>query len=207
VTAPADHDRGHRRFAGRTLVVASHNPGKVREIADLLRPYSISVRPAAELGLAEPEETGASFAANARLKALAAAASGEPALADDSGLAADGLGGEPGIHSARWAGAEKDFMKAMRRVEKELAGNSDRRARFVCALALAWPDGHLETFEGEVRGRLVWPPRGAKGFGYDPMFQADGFSVTFGEMEPREKHKISHRARAFRKMVDACFGD
>jgi XTP/dITP diphosphohydrolase len=198
----------HRKFAGGRLVLASHNPGKVREIAELLRPFGVAVRSAADLKLPEPEETGASFAANAALKALAAATGSRlPALADDSGLAVAALGGRPGIHSARWAGPEKDFAAAMQRVEDELKGKKNRRARFVCALALAWPDGHVETFEGEVAGTLVWPPRGRKGFGYDPMFRPDGHDVTFGEMQPAVKHKISHRAMAFGKMVDACFAD
>ncbi|MDE2182579.1 MAG: RdgB/HAM1 family non-canonical purine NTP pyrophosphatase [Alphaproteobacteria bacterium] len=189
---------------GASLVVASHNPGKVREIADLLRPHGIVVRGAAELGLVEPEETGKTFAENAVLKArVASQASGLPALADDSGLSVAALGGEPGIYSARWAGPGKDFSIAMKRVEEELnkRGAKDRSAKFVCALALA---GHgIEVFEGEVHGRLVFPPRGSKGFGYDPIFVADGMSRTFGEIEPAEKHAISHRARAFAKFAKA----
>ncbi len=196
----------HRKFNGDTLVIASHNPGKVREIAALLAPFGVAVKSAADLGLPEPEETGTTFAANAELKALAAArASGLPALADDSGLVVRALGGEPGIHSARWAGPEKDFGAAMRKVEDELAGKTDRGAHFTCALALGWPDGDTETFEGFVHGTLVWPPRGTQGFGYDPVFQAQGRTVTFGEMEADEKHRISHRADAFRKLVDGCF--
>jgi XTP/dITP diphosphohydrolase len=203
---------------GETLVIATHNPGKLREIVELIEPFGVQVTPAAELGLPEPEETGASFAANAALKAHAAAAgSGHPALADDSGLAVAALGGAPGIHSARWArfeddGPEKDFGAAMARVERELgaaaaaSGMEDRRAAFVCALCLAYPDGREQTFEGRIEGRLVWPPRGEMGFGYDPMFQAEGFDITFGEMEPAEKHKISHRARAFAKLVRDVFG-
>jgi XTP/dITP diphosphohydrolase len=195
-----------RRFAGPALVVASHNPGKLREIADLLRPYGVAAVGAAALGLPEPEETGATFEANAELKALAAArASGKPALADDSGLVVPALGGGPGIYSARWAGPAKDFARAMRRVEDGLAGVPDRRAHFVAALALAWPDGHVETFRGEVHGALVWPPRGERGFGYDPIFVADGARETFGEMEPGAKHAISHRAVAFDRLVRACF--
>ena len=194
-----------RKFTGDRLVLASHNPGKVKEIAELLRPFGVAVRSAADLKLPEPEETGESFAANAELKARNAAQSGLPALADDSGLSVAALGGRPGIHSARWAGPGKDFAIAMQRVEDALKGKQDRRARFVCALALAWPDGHVETFRGEVEGTLVWPPRGTKGFGYDPMFRPKGFDVTFGEMAPAEKHKISHRAMAFGKLVDACF--
>lgn len=200
----------HRRFEDEKIVIASHNPGKVEEIAALLAPFGTEVVTAADLGLPEPEETGDTFAANAELKARAAAeASGLAALADDSGLQVAALGGEPGIRSARWAGPEKDFQVAMRRVEDALSGLDDRRANFACALALCWPDdgqgGHLETFEGFVFGSLVWPPRGERGFGYDPMFAADGHDVTFGEMAPEEKHRISHRADAFRKLVDACF--
>lgn len=200
-----------RAFAEERLVIASHNPGKVREIGDLLAPFGVDVVSAAELGLPEPEETGETFRANAELKAKAAAAgAGLPALADDSGLAVTALGGAPGIYSARWAGPEKDFSVAMTRVEQELEtqradGNTDRSAHFACALSLAWPDGHVETFEGQVHGALVWPPRGERGFGYDPMFLADGHDITFGEMDPDAKHAISHRAVAFRKLIDACF--
>lgn len=197
-----------RRFAGGRLVIASHNAGKVREIGDLLAPFGTEVVSAGTLGLDEPEETGATFVANAELKALAAAkAAGLPALADDSGLAVDALGGDPGIFSARWAGPSKDFGHAMRKIEDALAGHDNRRARFVCALALAWPDGHVETFEGTVEGEIVWPPRGGKGFGYDPFFQPLGHDVTFAEMPPEAKHAISHRADAFRRLVAACFGD
>jgi XTP/dITP diphosphohydrolase len=193
--------------APEKLVVASHNPGKLREIDDLLRPHGVQTVGAAALGLVEPEETGTTFAANAALKARAAArASGLPALADDSGLAVDALNGAPGIYSARWAGPDKDFAVAMRKVEDALTGQHDRRAAFVCALALAQPDGACAVFEGRVEGTLVWPPRGTKGFGYDPMFVANGYMVTFGEMEPAEKHAISHRARAFAKLLKAMFG-
>jgi XTP/dITP diphosphohydrolase len=191
---------------GATLVVASHNQGKVREINDLLAPFGIATRGAAELGLAEPEETETTFAGNAALKARAAAdASGLPALADDSGLAVTALDGAPGIYSARWAGAAKDFGFAMQRVERELREKSARdfSAKFVCALALAEPGKEPEIFEGEVHGHLVFPPRGTKGFGYDPIFVADGMSETFGEMEPARKHAMSHRARAFAKLVAA----
>lgn len=195
-----------RRFAGPALVVASHNPGKLREIADLLRPFAVAPVGAAALGLPEPEETGDTFEANAELKALAAArASDRPALADDSGLVVPALGGDPGVRSARWAGPARDFSVAMRRVEDGLAGAADRRAHFVAALALAWPDGHVETFRGEVHGTLVWPPRGTRGFGYDPMFLPVGRAETFGEMDPAEKHRISHRAVAFDRLVRACF--
>lgn len=195
-----------RRFEGPKLVIASHNPGKVREIADLLAPLGAEVVAAADLGLPEPEETGATFAANAEIKArAAAAASGLPALADDSGLVVPALGGRPGTKSARWAGPKRDFRLAMRRVEDGLAGKPDRRAHFVCAMALGWPDGHCETFEGCAFGRLIWPPRGWRGFGYDPVFVPDGCERTFGEMEPDEKHALSHRADALGKLVAACF--
>jgi XTP/dITP diphosphohydrolase len=196
-----------RAFTEPKLVIASHNPGKVREIADLLSPFGVEVVSAAALDLPEPVEDGATFEANAAIKARAAAeASGLPALADDSGLVVEALGGEPGIHSARWAGPGKDFTVAMEKVEAGLKGKENRRAYFACVLALAWPDGHLETFEGRVDGTLVWPPRGDKGFGYDPIFVADGHDITFGEMEPEKKHALSHRADAFRKLVAACFG-
>lgn len=195
-----------RRFAGGELIVASHNQGKVREIKDLLAPYAVTVRSAGELGLPEPDETGDTFIANAELKARAAAIeAGRPALSDDSGLAVEALYGAPGIYSARWAGPGKDFAVAMARIERELGGNPNRRAKFVCALSLAWPDGHCETFEGEVRGSLTFPPRGNKGFGYDPIFIANGRTITFAEMEPAAKHAISHRADAFRQLVAACF--
>lgn len=193
-----------RRLEGR-LVIASHNPGKVREIAELLAPYGVAVVSAGELGLPEPEETGASFAENAEIKALAAARGARlPALADDSGLVVPALGGDPGIRSARWAGPERDFGRAMARVESELEGTDDRRAHFVCALCLAWPDGAAEAFQGRVDGRLVWPPRGSRGFGYDPIFRPAGRAETFGEMDPETKHAISHRADAFAKLVGAC---
>jgi XTP/dITP diphosphohydrolase len=190
-------------------VVASHNAGKVREIGDLLAPFDIGVSAAAALGLAEPKETGDSFAANAALKAkAAAAATGKPALADDSGLCVVALGGQPGIHSARWAGERRDFVAAMQQVWRQMqaSGKADRRASFVCALALAWPDGPVEIFEGEIAGDIVWPPRGDKGFGYDPFFVPAGGRETFGEMEAAAKHAISHRAAAFRKLIDACLG-
>jgi XTP/dITP diphosphohydrolase len=195
-----------RVFTGDRLVIATHNQGKLAEIGELLRPFGTAVIGAVALGLPEPEETGDSFEANAELKALAAAtASGLPALADDSGLVVPALGGAPGIYSARWAGPERDFGRAMARVEEQLKGKDDRRAAFVAALALAWPDRHVETFRGEVHGHLVWPPRGTRGFGYDPVFVPAGGHETFGEMEPAAKHAISHRADAFRKLVDACF--
>jgi XTP/dITP diphosphohydrolase len=192
-----------RTLSTERLVVASHNPGKLREIAELLRPHGIEPVSAQDLGLPEPEESGRTFAENATIKALAAATGANlPALADDSGLVVPALGGRPGIHSARWAGPEKDFEQAMDRVERELVGKSNRSAYFVCALCLAWPDGHYEVFEGRVDGRLAWPPRGRRGFGYDPMFQPEGHGLTFGEMEPDRKHAMSHRARAFEKLLD-----
>lgn len=195
-----------RRFDSEKLVVASHNAGKVREINDLLQPFSINVVSAGELDLPEPVEDGDTFIANAKIKALASAsASGFPALADDSGMAVTALGGAPGIYSARWAGPEKDFDHAMERVHNALADTMDRSAQFVCALCLAWPDGHTEVFEGTVGGTLVWPGRGNNGFGYDPMFLPHGYDITFGEMDPQAKHAISHRAIAFQKMVGACF--
>jgi XTP/dITP diphosphohydrolase len=198
-----------RRLSSGRLVVASHNAGKVREIAALLAPFRLDVVSAGALGLDEPEETGTTFIDNAVLKARAAAEVAKlPALADDSGLEVTALNGAPGIYSARWAGAERDFSMAMNRVRDEIqaSGNADTSARFVCALALAWPDGHVETVEGEVRGRVVFPPRGENGFGYDPIFIADGNTMTFGEMEPEAKHAISHRADAFAKLVARCFG-
>jgi XTP/dITP diphosphohydrolase len=201
-----------RRLGAGRLVVASHNAGKVREIAELVAPCGVETVSAGDLGLPEPEETETTFAGNAALKARAAAeAAGLPALSDDSGLAVDALGGAPGIYSARWAETPdgRDFGHAMAKVQEALDTQQvpmPRRARFVCALALAWPDGHVEAFEGTVEGQLVWPPRGTRGFGYDPMFLPDGHSLTFGEMEPAEKHAISHRARAFAELVEACLG-
>ena len=189
---------------GTRLVIASHNEGKVREIADLLAPFGVEAVSASKFGLAEPEETGDSFAENAKLKAVAAArASGLPALADDSGLEVRALGGEPGIHSARWGGETRDFGLAMERVHRELeaAGAKDWSANFTCALALAAPDGKTELFEGKVFGALTWPPRGSRGFGYDPIFVPDGESETFGEMDPDKKNAMSHRMRAFEKLI------
>jgi XTP/dITP diphosphohydrolase len=206
----------HRQIAG-DLVIATHNPGKLREMRELLAPHGVAAVSAGELGLAEPEETGTTFRANARIKAVAAAqATGRPAFADDSGLAVDALDGAPGIHSARWAGPTKDFASAMQKVDTELrargAETADRRrAHFVSALCVAWPDRHVEEFEARVDGTLVWPPRGDKGFGYDPMFLPDGHALTFGEMSAEDKHGLppqglglSHRARAFLKLADAC---
>src|SRR6202022_5155998 len=191
-----------RPFTADRLVVASHNQGKVEEISTLLMPFRIAALSAASLGIPEPEETGDSFEANAALKAGAAAeASGLPSLADDSGLVVPALGGAPGIYSARWAGPAKDFRVAMERVHREL-GDKDRNAAFVAVLALAWPDGPTELFRGEVEGSLTWPPRGDRGFGYDPIFIPQGATLTFGEIDPVEKHRISHRARAFAKLVE-----
>ena len=208
-----------RLLAGK-VVIATHNPGKLREMRELLAPYGVEAMSAGELGLAEPDETGTMFSENAAIKAHAAAtATGLPAFADDSGLCVDALDGAPGLFSARWAGHAKDFSAAMERVERELRRRGatqagERRAHFVSALVLAWPDGHEELFEGRVHGTLVWPPRGQKGFGYDPVFQPDGQGVTFGEMSAEEKHGIawtdgrgealSHRARAFVDLAAAC---
>ena len=188
-------------------MIASHNQGKVVEIADLLRPLEINVVGARELELAEPEETGQTFIENAVLKAgLAAKAAQLPALADDSGLVVNALGGAPGIYSARWAGPEKDFDHAMRRVSEALliGGNPDRSCSFVCALALAWPDGHVESFQGQVDGNITWPARGQNGFGYDAIFTPLGRQQTFGEMNPEDKHAISHRADAFAQLLSSC---
>jgi XTP/dITP diphosphohydrolase len=194
---------GRRLDRGARLVIASHNQGKVVEIRELVAPFGIDVVSAGELDLPEPEETGDSFAANAALKAHAAAQAARlPALADDSGVVVSALDGAPGIYSARWAEPSKDFMVAMRKVETALGSNPDRRAAFVCVLAVAWPDGTLVDFEGRIDGTLVWPPRGTRGFGYDPMFVPTGGDLTFGEMEPAAKHAISHRAIAFRRLVD-----
>jgi len=208
----------HRRLAGR-LVIATHNPGKLAEMRDLLAPYGIDAISAAKLGLNEPVETGMTFGDNARIKAqAAAAATGLPAFADDSGLAVDALDGQPGIHSARWAGPDRDFGRAMATIEEKLRDRGAttperRKARFVSALCVAWPDGQLEEFEAEVAGTLVWPPRGDRGFGYDPMFLPDGHERTFGEMPSEEKHGLpphgrglSHRARAFMKLAEAYLG-
>jgi len=211
-----------RLAAGERLVLASHNAGKLAEIAELLRPHRMALVSAAELGLLEPEETAADFVGNARIKALAAArGAGLAALADDSGFCVAALGGAPGVHSARWAelakgsagqpaerpaegGPGRDFAAAMERVNREMGEAADRRAWFVCALSLGWPDGHTETFVGRVDGQAVWPPRGERGFGYDPMFVPVGGTETFGEMEPAQKHAVSHRARAFEQLLAAC---
>ena len=208
----------HRPIAGR-LVIATHNPGKLAEMRDLLAIYGVDAISAGELGLPEPEETGTTFRANARIKAQAAAkAANMPAFADDSGLAVDALDGEPGIHSARWAGPDKDFRAAMNKIqtllmERGAKAPERRRGHFVSALCVAWPDGHVEEFEATVDGNVVWPPRGNLGFGYDPLFLPDGETKTFGEMSSEDKHGLpprgrglSHRARAFLKLAGACLG-
>jgi len=205
-----------RKLAGR-VVIATHNPGKLKEMRELLSPHGVEAVAASELGLAEPEETGSSFAENARIKAVAAARAAKlPAFADDSGLVVEALGGAPGIHSARWAGPDRNFGRAMRVIGEKLKGQgatdpARRRAAFVAALCLAWPDGHMEEFEGRVDGTIADAPRGSEGFGYDPIFLPDGFTRTFGEMSAEEKHGLpprgqglSHRARAFRKLAVAC---
>jgi XTP/dITP diphosphohydrolase len=206
----------YRQIAGE-LVIATHNPGKLKELSELLAPFGIHAVSAGELRLPEPAETGTSFAENARIKAKAAAvAAARPAFADDSGLVVDALDGAPGIRSARWAGPDKDFAAAMLRIEDELRARGatrpeQRRAHFACALCVAWPDHHMEEFEGRVEGTLVWPPRGTAGFGYDPMFLPDAHARTFGEMTATEKHGLpprgqglSHRARAFARLAEAC---
>ena len=208
----------HRPIAGR-LIIATHNPGKLAEMRDLLAMYGVEAISAGELGLLEPEETGTTFRANARIKAQAAAkAANMPAFADDSGLAVDALDGEPGIQSARWAGPDKDFRGAMNRIqslliERGAKSAERRRGHFISALCVAWPDGHVEEFEATVDGTVVWPPRGTQGFGYDPLFLPDGETKTFGEMSSEDKHGLpprgrglSHRARAFLKLADACLG-
>lgn len=198
-----------RMFDGDTLVLATHNQGKVEEIAALLAGRVAKFPTAATLGLGEPEETGATFEENAIIKAMAAMEeSGLPALADDSGLAVSALNGDPGIYSARWAidgDGNKDFPMAMQRVHEALGDSEDRSAAFVCVLALAWPDGHVETFEARCEGAIVWPPRGEGGHGYDPVFQPDGHSTTFAEMSMDEKQALSHRGKALRLMFEACF--
>jgi XTP/dITP diphosphohydrolase len=194
-----------RRFDGGKLVIASHNAGKITEIAALLAPHRVEALGAAALGLSEPEETEPTFEGNAALKAHAAAkAAGLPALADDSGIVVPALGGAPGIYSARWAGPSRDFGLAMARVHREL-GDQNRAASFVSVLALAWPDGEEALFRGEIAGTLAWPPRGGNGFGYDPMFIPEGYGRTFGELPHEVKYAIDHRARAFAKLVKACF--
>jgi XTP/dITP diphosphohydrolase len=196
-----------RKFKGGKLVIASHNLGKVREIRELLTPFDANIVSAGDLGLPEPVENGLTFIANAKIKAHAATiASGLPALADDSGLSVHGLNDEPGIYSARWAGPNKDFALAMKKVQQGLEKVDDKSAHFTCALTLSWPDGHTESFEGRVHGKMIWPPRGYNGFGYDATFVANGMDISFAEMQPQAKHAISHRAKAFEKLVEACFG-
>ena len=205
----SEQDIPHRKLAPGKLVIASHNEGKVREIRALLAPFGVEPVSAGSLGLPEPPETGTTFIANAEIKARSAAdLSGLPALADDSGLAVEALGGDPGIYSARWAGESKDFGLAMQLVHEHLERadpEAGHDAHFVCALSICWPDGHIESFEGRVDGTIVWPPRGTQGFGYDPIFQPHGHDISFGEMEPDAKHAISHRADAFAKLVAAVF--
>ncbi|MGN6749496.1 MAG: RdgB/HAM1 family non-canonical purine NTP pyrophosphatase [Xanthobacteraceae bacterium] len=217
-SAKIRHQRSDiRPLTSDRLVIATHNRGKLAEMRELLAPYGISAASAGELGLAEPDENGMTFIENACIKAVAAAQAARlPALADDSGLVVEALDGAPGIHSARWAGPDRDFHRAMETIEQELRARSAtsperRRAHFVSALCLAWPDGHTEPFEARVGGALVWPPRGTRGFGYDPMFLPDGQHRTFGEMSSEEKHGLpprgkglSHRARAFIKLAEAC---
>lgn len=210
-----------RKLDTRTIVVASHNAGKIREIRDLIGPLGFTAKSAADLNFVEPDETGTTFEENAAIKALASAkAAGMPALSDDSGLVVDALGGAPGVYTANWAEKDdgsRDFAMAMDKVEKALsekgaAAPADRTARFVSVLCLAWPDGHTEIFRGEIEGTVVWPPRGSQGFGYDPIFQPEGHGVTFGEMSAEEKHgwkpgqaqALSHRARAFKRFVETC---
>ncbi len=191
-----------RKFTDKQLIVATHNPGKLREISSLLQPYIPKFYSSGELNLPEPEETETTFMGNAILKARAAAkAGGKPALADDSGVSVTALSGDPGIYSARWAGPDKDFRMAMQKIHDALGDAKDRSGAFICVLALAWPDGHVETFEGKIEGQMIWPPRGEKGFGYDPMFVPDGYDKTFAEIEATEKRKISHRAKAFEKLL------
>ncbi len=200
-----------RRFTDKELIIASHNAGKIREIRELLVPFGIDVTSAADLGLEDPEETGATFVANAELKARASAlATQKPALADDSGLCVAALNGDPGIFSARWGGPSRDFNLAMDKVREGVEtaaaeGRDDRSAYFICVLSLCWPDSHCESFEGRIDGRLVFPPRGDRGFGYDPIFIANGETLTFGEMDPDKKHAMSHRAKAFAQLIEACF--
>ncbi|MBC92915.1 MAG: non-canonical purine NTP pyrophosphatase, RdgB/HAM1 family [Rhodospirillaceae bacterium] len=197
-----------RKFIYDQLVIASHNLGKIDEITELMAPLGITVRNSVELQLPEPIEDGLTFTENATIKAISASNNtGLPALSDDSGLSINALSGAPGIYSARWAETNngRDFNVAMERIHNELIKHDDLTAQFTCALALSWPDGHIETFEGILNGKIIWPPRGTKGFGYDPIFQKLGDSRTFGEIEPMEKQNISHRAIAFNKMLESCF--
>lgn len=206
---PENRSPGYaRQLKENTIVIASHNSGKVAEFAHLLKPWRVECVSAQELMLPEPVENGTTFADNAILKARAAAYESQlPALADDSGLSVNALGGFPGIYSARWAGPARDFQMAMEKVERKLLHHSDRRASFICTLALAWPDEKLEVFEGQIEGTVIWPPRGTRGFGYDPMFVATGMQQTFGEIHPEIKQTDSHRSRAFFKLAKACLGN
>ena len=196
----------HRALAAGTLVIASHNQGKITEMSAMLEPWQLTVENAASLNLPEPEETGTTYKENALIKARSAAASGLPALADDSGFEITALNGAPGVYSARWAGKDKDFNMAMQQIWQALSESKqkDRSCRFVCALALVWPDGHEEIVEGDIKGQLCWPPRGDNGFGYDPIFCPDGYEASFAEFEPELKHSMSHRARAFNALADRC---
>jgi len=201
-----------RQFVEDTLIIASHNKGKIREISDLLLPFKVTVKSGPSFGFEEPEETGSTFVANAEIKSQFFAEETKlPSLSDDSGLVIPALDGEPGIYSARWAGESKDFAVAMKRVQSELLArtgtDTGHKAYFVCVLSLTWPDGHSESFEGRVDGTLTFPAKGDKGFGYDPIFIADGENITFAEMDPVIKHSISHRADAFTQLISACFAD
>lgn len=196
----------YRKLKNKTIILASHNSGKISEIAELLNPYKLEVIFAPNFGLIEPEENGTTFVENAELKAQHAADTAKlPALSEDSGLVVPALNGAPGVFSARWAGETKDFSKAMKTIEQRIKGHTDRTAFLCTAMSLCWPDGHCETFEGKIKGKLVWPPRGKLGFGYDPVFLPNGKKKTFGEMLPKAKHAISHRAKAFAKLEAACF--
>ena len=195
-----------RKFLEKEIIIASHNPGKVREIRKLLEPFCVKVISAGELGLPEPVENGITFTDNSIIKAISSAkGAGVPALADDSGLSIHSLNGDPGVYSARWAGPKKDFSLAMEKIQIRLKKFEDKSAHFTCALSLAWPDGHTENFNGEVYGEITWPPRGENGFGYDPIFIANGMNETFAELEPKTKHMISHRSIAFKKLILGCF--
>jgi XTP/dITP diphosphohydrolase len=197
-----------RQLTEKTLVLASHNSGKLREIKALLAPFAITVISAGDLGLPEPDETETTYKGNAQLKARAAAiASGHPALSDDSGFEMLALDKDPGLYSARWAGPDKNFMAAMERVHQKFteSDSDDRRCRFVCALSIVWPDGHDETVEGIIDGEFIWPPNGDRGFGYDPIFRLNGTDLTFGEADPEWKHSVSHRALAFAQLLERCF--
>ena len=199
-----------RQLVENTLVLASHNNGKLREIRELLKPFALEVKSAGDLGLPEPDETETTYTGNAILKAKAAAlASGYPALSDGSGFELIAINKAPGIYSARWAGPDKDFNLAMQKVYDgfKASGSDNRHCRFVCALSIVWPDGHDETVEGIIDGQFIWPPRGENGFGYDPVFQLDGYDQTFGEVDPEWKHSVSHRAKAFEQLLSRCFRD